>query len=117
MRSKYPRMAAAIAATAIFIAVLAGCSSNSNNEDEKSDTYTCSQASESGIESAENKVGNLAEKLMLYCYHYDPSTGKYGLAVMNVMRLGGIATLIGIGAMLFVFWRRGKRKEGDQSVA
>jgi protein SCO1/2 len=69
------------------------------------------------MESAENKVGNLAEKLMLYCYHYDPSTGKYGLAVMNVMRLGGIATLIGIGAMLFVFWRRGKRKEGDQSVA
>jgi protein SCO1/2 len=69
------------------------------------------------MESAENKVGNLAEKLMLYCYHYDPSTGKYGLAVMNVMRLGGIATLIGIGAMLFVFWRRGKRKEGDQGVA
>ena len=63
MRSKYPRMAAAIAATAIFIAVLAGCSSNSNNEDEKSDTYTCSQASESGIESAENKVTEAEEAL------------------------------------------------------
>jgi protein SCO1/2 len=66
------------------------------------------------MESAENKVGNLAEKLMLYCFHYDPSTGKYGLAVMRVMRLGGIATLIGLGTMLFVFWRRGKKKEaGD----
>ncbi|MBX3293752.1 MAG: SCO family protein [Acidobacteria bacterium] len=69
------------------------------------------------MESAENKVGNIAEKLMLYCYHYDPSTGKYGLAVMNVMRLGGIATLLGLGAMLFVFWRRGKKKEGDANLA
>lgn len=63
------------------------------------------------MESAENKVGNPAEKLLLYCYHYDPSTGKYGLAVLNVIRLGGVATLIGLGAMAFVFWRRNKRRE------
>lgn len=65
------------------------------------------------MESAENKVGNPAEKLLLYCYHYDPSTGKYGLAILNVIRLGGIATLIGLGAMGFVFWRRNKRKESQ----
>lgn len=63
------------------------------------------------MESAENKVGNAAEKLLLYCYHYDPSTGKYGLAILNVIRLGGIATLIGLGAMGFVFWRRNKKRE------
>ncbi|MEQ1924421.1 MAG: hypothetical protein ABL952_18135, partial [Pyrinomonadaceae bacterium] len=65
------------------------------------------------MESAENKVGNPAEKLLLYCYHYDPSTGKYGLAILNVIRLGGIATLIGLGAMGFVFWRRNKKKTVD----
>ncbi len=65
------------------------------------------------MESAENKVGNAAEKLLLYCYHYDPSTGKYGLAILNVIRLGGIATLIGLGAMCFVFWRRNKKKTVD----
>lgn len=57
------------------------------------------------IESADNKVGNPAEQLLLYCYHYDPSTGKYGLAIMNVIRLGGIVTLLGLGGMFFIFWR------------
>jgi len=47
---------------------------------------------------------------MLYCFHYDPATGKYGLSILRVMRLGGIATLIGLSAMLFVFWRRSKAK-------
>lgn len=62
------------------------------------------------MESSENKVGNPAEQLLLYCFHYDPATGKYGLAILRVMRLGGIATVIGLGAMVFVFWRRNKRK-------
>jgi len=62
------------------------------------------------MESAEARVGSPVEQLMLYCYHYDPSTGKYGLSVLRVMRIGGVATLLGIGAMLFVFWRRNKNK-------
>jgi len=62
------------------------------------------------MESADSKVGSAAEQLILYCYHYDPATGKYGLAVLRVMRLAGIATLFGMGAMGFVFWRRNKRK-------
>jgi protein SCO1/2 len=62
------------------------------------------------MESAENKIGNPAEQLMLYCYHYDPSTGKYGLSILKVLRLAGIVTILGLGAMFFVFWRRGKAK-------
>lgn len=61
------------------------------------------------MESAERKIGNPAEQLYLYCFHYDPSTGKYGLTILRVMRLAGIATILGLGGMLFVFWRR-KRK-------
>lgn len=63
------------------------------------------------MEAAEGKIGNPAEKLMLYCYHYDPSTGKYGLSILKVIRLAGIVTLVGLGAMFFVFWRRNKAKE------
>lgn len=63
------------------------------------------------MESSQNKIGNPAEQLYLYCYHYDPSTGKYGFAILNVLRLAGVATLAGLGAMLFVFWRRGKGKQ------
>lgn len=65
------------------------------------------------MESAEEKIGNPAEKLLLYCYHYDPATGKYGLAVLSIIRLGGVLTLLGMGAMGLVFWRRNKRKSGE----
>jgi protein SCO1 len=62
------------------------------------------------MDSAQNKIGNSAEQLMLYCYHYDPATGKYGLSILRIMRLGGIATLIGLGTMFFVFWRKNKKR-------
>ena len=58
------------------------------------------------IESSENKIGTAADELLLYCYHYDPAKGKYGAAVMNIVRAGGIATLIIIAGMFFVLRRR-----------
>ncbi len=65
------------------------------------------------IDSSANKIGSTSEQLLLYCYHYDPATGKYGFAILRVIRLGGIATLLGLGAMMFVFWRRNKKKTVD----
>ncbi len=62
------------------------------------------------MESAEGKIGSATEKLYLYCFHYDPATGKYGLAILKVMRLMAIATVLGLGAMIFIFLRRGKIK-------
>jgi len=67
------------------------------------------------IESSEDRVGNPAEQLLLYCYHYDPATGKYGLAILRVIRLVSVVMLFGFGAMLFMFWRKGKRKEIELS--
>lgn len=63
------------------------------------------------MESSENRIGNPVEQLYLYCFHYDPSSGKYGFAILNVLRLMGVATLLGLGTMLFVFWRRGKKTQ------
>lgn len=63
------------------------------------------------MDSAESKIGNPAEQLYLYCFHYDPTTGKYGLAVLKVIRFGGILTVLGLGAMFFFFWRRSKNKK------
>jgi len=53
---------------------------------------------------------------LLYCYHYDPASGKYGLAILNVIRLGGIATLLVMGMMFVVFWRRNKHKREAETV-
>lgn len=63
------------------------------------------------MESAESKVGSAVDNLLLYCYHYDPSTGKYGLQILSVIRIAGIATLLGMGAMGVVFWRRNKNRK------
>ena len=58
------------------------------------------------VEASQNKIGTAVDQLMLYCYHYDPETGKYGAVVMNMIRLGGVVTLICIGVMFFVMRKR-----------
>jgi protein SCO1 len=57
------------------------------------------------IEAAENKIGSRVDQLLLYCYHYDPATGKYGAVVINMVRLGGVATLFAMFALFFVLRR------------
>jgi len=59
------------------------------------------------IEAADGKIGTPVDKLLLYCFHYDPATGKYGAVIMNIMRLSGVALLIGLG-LFYVFIRRYK---------
>ena len=59
------------------------------------------------IESSANRIGTPVDQLLLYCYHYDPATGKYGAAVMKIMRIAGVVTLLGIVAMLFLL--KGRR--------
>jgi protein SCO1/2 len=62
------------------------------------------------VEASENKIGSPADQLLLYCYHYDPSTGKYSAIVMNIVRLAGALTLLIFGALLAWMWRRDLRR-------
>ena len=59
------------------------------------------------IEASQNKIGNLMDELLLYCYHYDPEKGKYSATVMNILRLMGVATMLCLGTFIFVMIRRG----------
>jgi len=71
------------------------------------------------IEAADNKIGSPVDQLLLYCYHYDPATGKYGAAVMRLMRVGGIVMLVVMVAMFLLFRRRELRsnlREGGAPV-
>ena len=43
------------------------------------------------VEASNRRIGSPIDQVMLYCFHYDPSNGKYGLVIMNVLRLAGIA--------------------------
>ncbi|MBI3047514.1 MAG: SCO family protein [Acidobacteria bacterium] len=54
------------------------------------------------VDSGEGRVGTLVDELLLYCFHYDPESGRYGLLVMNLVRLGGVLTVLFIGAYIVV---------------
>jgi protein SCO1/2 len=53
------------------------------------------------ISASQNKIGNLADELLLYCYHYDPSKGKYSATIMHILRLASVATMLCLGALFF----------------
>ncbi|MGA9995112.1 MAG: SCO family protein [Pyrinomonadaceae bacterium] len=59
------------------------------------------------VEASEGKIGTPVDQLLLYCYHYDPATGKYGATVINMIRIGGVLTIIGMAALLLLLRRRG----------
>jgi len=63
------------------------------------------------VEASEGKVGNPADALLLYCYHYDPMTGRYGFVIMRALRLAGIATVFALGAFIIVMVRRERRSQ------
>ena len=67
------------------------------------------------IESSQNKIGSVTEQLSLYCYQYDPKTGKYGAAVMRVLRITGVITLLGIIALI-VFLKPRNRQQITRSA-
>jgi protein SCO1/2 len=58
------------------------------------------------VEASNGKAGTAADTLLLYCYHYDPMTGRYGLVVMRALRLAGAATVLALGAFIVVMVRR-----------
>jgi protein SCO1 len=63
------------------------------------------------VEASANKIGNPVDQLLLCCYRYDPTTGKYYFAVSNALRAGGAATVLGLGFLLFTMIRREKRSK------
>ncbi len=61
------------------------------------------------IEASEGRVGTAVDSLLLYCYHYDPMTGRYGLVIMRALRVAGAATVLLLGAFITVMVRRERR--------
>jgi protein SCO1/2 len=61
------------------------------------------------VEAAGHRIGSPVDRLMLYCYQYDPTTGRYGLVLMRVLRLAGVVTVVCIGAFILVMRRQEKR--------
>lgn len=61
------------------------------------------------IEAADNQIGSMVDQVLLYCFHYDPTTGKYSAVAMNILRLAAGATVVILGLFLLRQWRRERR--------
>jgi protein SCO1 len=57
------------------------------------------------VEASQEKIGNAVDQVLLYCYHYDPATGKYGAVVSNMLKLGGGLTIVLLGGLLLILFR------------
>jgi protein SCO1/2 len=58
------------------------------------------------VEASAGRIGTPVDQVLLYCFHYDPARGKYGAAVVNLVRLAGVATLVLLGVSLWTMSRR-----------
>ena len=60
------------------------------------------------VEAGEGKIGSTVDEIMLFCFHYDPVTGKYAVTILNVVRAAGALSALAIALMIFIFARREK---------
>ncbi len=62
------------------------------------------------VEASDRRIGTETESVLLFCYRYDPQTGKYTMTALRLVRGAGIVTVLGLGSVLFLMWRRDWRK-------
>src|SRR5207302_2054948 len=65
------------------------------------------------VEASAGGVGNAVDTLLLYCYHYDPMTGRYGFVVMRAVRIASAARVVAVASFSIVPVRNGKRAGSD----
>jgi protein SCO1/2 len=64
------------------------------------------------MEAADGRIGSPADQLLLFCFQYDPATGRYTTAVLNLIRVGGVLTLLALGVFIVRSWRRDRTGGG-----
>jgi protein SCO1/2 len=73
------------------------------------------------VEASEGKIGTTVDRLILYCFHYDETEGRYAPVAFNIMRVGGALAVVLLGGFLGALWlnerRRKKQDKGDPRVA
>lgn len=69
------------------------------------------------VEASEGKIGTPLDQAILFCFRYDPDKGSYVPYAENLMKLGGMLTIIVLGSILFVFWRREGRRLSESQAA
>jgi Uncharacterized protein SCO1/SenC/PrrC, involved in biogenesis of respiratory and photosynthetic systems len=61
------------------------------------------------VDASQGKIGTPVDKMLLFCFQYDPSTARYSATILGVMRLVAVGTVAGLLLMIVIFRRRDKR--------
>jgi protein SCO1 len=69
------------------------------------------------VEAGDGTIGSAVDQLLLYCYHYNPLTGKYGFVIMGVLRLAGVSTVLAMATFIITSLRRERRGSQPQAKA
>jgi protein SCO1/2 len=68
------------------------------------------------IEASHNRIGTAVDQILLFCYHFDPTSGKYTLVAMRILRAAGAATILMLGGFVFIMLRRDKKQKGTRAA-
>ena len=68
------------------------------------------------VDAGGGRIGTFVDAILLYCYHYDPATGRYGPMIMGTMRLAALATLLLLLGFLVVSLRRERRERRERNA-
>lgn len=69
------------------------------------------------VEAGDGTIGTAIDQLLLYCYHYNPLTGKYGFVIMGALRLAGVSTVLAMATFIITMLRRERRGSHEQAEA
>jgi protein SCO1 len=69
------------------------------------------------VEAGDGTIGTAIDQLLLYCYHYNPLTGKYGFVIMGALRLAGISTVLAMATFIVTMLRRERRGSHSEAEA
>ena len=62
------------------------------------------------VEASSGKIGSIMDRVILFCYHYDPQTRKYSLYVMRLMQVACVGTVLALALYLTIYWGRERRQ-------
>ena len=80
-------------------------------------TYDLQTLRLSLVEAAEGKIGSTLDQILLFCFHYDATKGRYGPTARNLMKVGGLLTMLVLGAVLVPYWWRRNRQMAKDAAA
>ena len=65
------------------------------------------------VQASNNQIGTIIDQALLYCYHYDPATGKYSAIITNVLHIAAALTVLILGTLLIVMFRMGPKTPAE----